>query len=85
MLCSLCGFWEHTTELSLFCFEPWAKCDSAVTRANVLKAHNELKLAGIKRRCDKGDYVVLPLRILGHTTELSLFWFLSPVLSVIQL
>ena len=49
MLCSLCGFWEHTTELSLFCFEPWAKCDSAVARANVLKTHNESQLAEIKR------------------------------------
>ena len=76
MLCSLCGFWEHTTELSLFCFEPWAKCDSAVTRASVLKAHNESKLAGIKRRCDKGGYVVLPLWILGtHNRDESVLPF----------
>ena len=50
MLCSLCEFWEHTTELSLFLsFGPCAECDSAVTRANVLKTHNESKLAEIKR------------------------------------
>ena len=85
MLCSLRGFWGHTTELSLFCFEPWAKCDSAVTRANVLKTHNESKLAGIKRRCDKGDYVVLPLRILGTHNRAESVLFLSPGLSVIQL
>ena len=39
----------HNRAESVLFFEPCAECDSAVTRANVLKTHNESKLAEIKR------------------------------------